>query len=474
MNIIYASSEGFPFVKTGGLGDVTYSLPKELAKNKNLNLCVFLPYYSNIKYNNTFDIQYVTNFEVNLSWRNQYCGIFKSTLNNVTYYFIDNNYYFDRSKPYGDYDDGEKFAFFSKAVLESIYKLNLYPDIIHCHDWQTALIPIFLKGFYSCLDNFRNTKTVFTIHNIEYQGIVHTDFYNEVLGLGDGFFNILHYDNELNFMKGAIILADKVTTVSKTYSHEIKYAYFAHGLHNIINEYSYKIVGIINGIDMDLYNSETDKNIISNFNIHSLDKKVDNKLFLQDKLGLPVNADIPMVCMISRLVSHKGLDLVECVADDILQLPLQFVILGNGEYHFEEFFKHLQYRYPHKVSSNILFDNCLANQIYAGADFFLMPSKTEPCGLSQLIAMRYGTIPIVRETGGLFDTVTYFDEQTSNNGRGFTFKTYNAHDMLHSINNAINVYHNKPILKKLMVNDLNYNSSWQQSANEYLTLYKSI
>lgn len=474
MNIVYASSEGYPFVKTGGLGDVIYSLPKELSKNKDLNISIFLPYYNSIKYNNAFNIEYVTNFNVNLSWRNQYCGIFKSSINNITYYFIDNNYYFDRAKPYGDFDDGEKFAFFSKAVLESIYKLNIYPNIIHCHDWQTSLIPIFLKSFYSNLDNFRNTKTIFTIHNIEYQGKVNNNFFYDILGLSDEYFDILHYNDCLNFMKSAIVLSDKVTTVSKTYSYEIKYPYFSHGLEHIINDYSYKICGIVNGIDNKLYNSQTDNSIKYNFDINSLNKKLDNKIYLQEKLGLPINKNIPMIAIISRLVSHKGIDLIECVADEILKLPLQLVVLGTGDYHFEEFFKNLQYRYPDKISCNILFDGNLANQIYASSDFFLMPSKAEPCGLSQLIAMRYGTIPIVRETGGLFDTVTAFDETSMNDGRGFTFKTYNAHDMLQSIKNAISLYQNKPVLKHLITNDLNYNSSWEKSSEEYLNLYKSV
>ncbi len=474
MNIIYASSEGYPFVKTGGLGDVIYSLPKELSKDKDLNISIFLPYYNTIKYSDKYDIEYVTNFYVNLGWRNQYCGIFKTTLNNITYYFIDNNYYFDRAKPYGDYDDGEKFAFFSKAILESIFKLNLYPDIIHCHDWQTALVPIFLKAFYSHLDNFKNAKTVFTIHNIEYQGKVGNNFFHEVLGLGNEFFDTIHYDDCLNFMKSAIVLSDKVTTVSRTYAHEIKHAYFAHGLQYVINDYAYKISGIVNGIDTQLYNSETDKTIKYNFDLKSLDKKADNKTYLQKQLGLPVNKDIPMIGIISRLVSHKGLDLVEYIADELLQQSVQLVILGTGDYHFEEFFRNLQYRYPDKVSSNILFDAKLANQIYASSDFFLMPSKTEPCGLSQLIAMRYGTVPIVRETGGLFDTVTPFDKTTLNDGRGFTFKTYNAHDMLHSINLALDLYQDKPVLKHLIKNDLDYNSSWTESAKESLKLYKSI
>lgn len=473
MNIIYASSEGYPYIKTGGLGDVVYALPKELSKNNDVGISVFLPLYNNIKNNPDFNLKYLTHFTVQLSWRNLYCGVFTSKIDNVTYYFLDNEYYFNRRLPYGDYDDGEKFAFFSKAILESILKLNLNCDILHCHDWQTALVPIFLDAFYKGFSNFYNTKTVFTIHNIEYQGKMNNTFLYDVLGLSEKYFSILHFDDCLNLMKGAIVLSDKVTTVSKTYAHEIKYSYFAHNLQSIINQNFYKITGIVNGIDTDIYNSKTDINIKYNFDENTIFNKAKNKIYLQQKLGLKVCENIPIISVISRLVSHKGLDLIECVFDEMLSLPVQFVLLGTGDEHFENFFKSKQQKYGDRISINITFDSSLAKEIYSASDFFLMPSKSEPCGLSQLIAMRYGTIPIVRETGGLFDTVTPFNYKTLS-GCGFTFKTYNAHDMLNSIKNAISLYNNKEILNTIIKNDLNYDCSWKKSALEYLNLYRQI
>ena len=312
MNILFAASEGAPYIKTGGLGDVIYALPNELANNPDNIISIFLPYYNSIKYNPNYDIEYVTNFGVPLSWRSQYCGLFraKGKKENITYYFIDNDYYFDRQRPYGDYDDGERFAFFSKAVLESLIHLDFTPDVIHCHDWQTALIPLWLKANYCHMERFQRIKTVFTIHNIEYQGKVPDAFFQEVLGLNPYWFNCVHYDTCLNFMKSAIVLADKVTTVSRTYSYEIRHAYFAHGLQDILKEYGYKVTGVVNGIDIDLYNAQKDTTIVNNFENGDLEGKAKNKLALQERLGLPVNKDIPMVGMITRLVAHKGLDLV--------------------------------------------------------------------------------------------------------------------------------------------------------------------
>lgn len=475
MKLLFASSEGAPFIKTGGLGDVIYALPNELANNPDMEIYIFLPYYKAIKNNPKFNIEYVTNFGVPLSWRSQYCGLFKASApkSNITYYFIDNEYYFDRDAAYGYYDDGERFAFYSKAILESLIHLDFTPDIIHLHDWQTALIPLWLKANYCHMERFQRIRTVFTIHNIEYQGKVPDAFFEEVLGLNPYWFNIVHYDTCLNFMKSAIVLADKVTTVSKTYSFEIRHAYFAHGLQNILQEYGYKVTGVVNGIDTDLYNAQKDKTIFCNFEPGDLEGKAKNKTALQERLGLPVNPDIPMVAMVTRLAAHKGLDLVEYVANDLMQMPIQFVVIGTGEERFQNLFYRLAWEHPDKMSANIMFDPVLANQLYAGADIFLMPSQSEPCGLSQLISMRYGTIPVVRETGGLYDTVPALNTETME-GRGFTFKSYNAHDMLGSLQNAVNFYYDEEKRKILATNLMNYDCSWREPVKEYMNIYYSL
>lgn len=473
MKVLFAASEAAPYVKTGGLGDVAYALPNELANNPDVEVAVILPYYKKIKFNPQYNIEFVTSFGVPLSWRVLHCGIFKGTTSkpNFNYYFVDNEYYFNRNNVYGDYDDGERFAYFSRAILEAISHINFYPDVIHCNDWQTALVPAFLKCFYNHIPEYQRIKTLFTIHNIEYQGKVPHAFFREVLGLPEDWHGTMTYDTCLNFMKSAIVLADKVSTVSKTYSFEIRNAYFAHGLENIIQQYSYKLAGIVNGIDTDLYNAQTDKNIYKNFGPGDLDTKAENKMFLQHKLGLPVDRNIPMIAMVTRLASHKGLDLVEYVAGEMMQLPIQFVVIGTGEERFENLFHRLAWENPGKMSANIMFDPVLAQQLYASADLFLMPSKSEPCGLSQLIAMRYGTLPVVRETGGLFDTVQPIDVETGE-GRGFTFKTYNAHDMLNSIKTAIWFYNErKDQLRTVVTHDMELDLSWKEPARQYLDLY---
>jgi starch synthase len=476
MKILFASSEAAPYKKTGGLGDVAYALPNELANHSDVEVAIFLPYYQSIKQNPDYEVEFITNFSVSLSWRSLYCGLFKATTkkDNLSYYFIDNDYYFGgRSSTYGDYDDGERFAYFSKAILESLIHLDFTPDVIHCNDWQTALVPVFLKANYCHMERFQRIRTVFTIHNIEYQGKVPDSFFSEVLGLNEYWFNILHYDTCLNFMKAAIVLSDKVTTVSKTYSYEIRHAYFAHGLQNILQEYSYKIDGIVNGIDTDLYNPKTDPVIFQSFGPGDLKGKNANKTALQKKLNLPVNPDIPVVGMISRLVAHKGLDLVEYVADELMNMDIQLVVIGTGEDKFQNLFWRLAWEHPDKMSANILFDPVLANQVYAGSDLFLMPSQSEPCGLSQLISMRYGAIPVVRETGGLYDTVPALNPETME-GRGFTFKTYNAHDMLGTLQNAVSFWHDVPKRKQLMTNIMKYDSSWKEPVKQYLNIYNSL
>ncbi len=475
MKILFASSEAAPYLKTGGLGDVAYALPNELANNKDVEIAVIIPYYKKIKENPDWDIEFIASFAVPVSWRLQHCGIFKATTkkSNLTYYFVDNEYYFLRDSAYGYYDDGERFSYFSRAVLEALAYIDFYPDVIHCNDWQTALVPVFLRAFYGYREEYKGIKTLFTIHNIEYQGKMPFDFFGDVLGLPDDWMGTMTYDDCINFMKAAIVVSDKVSTVSKTYSFEIRHAYFAHGLENILQQYSYKLAGIVNGIDTDLYNPQTDSSLFKNFKPGDLNGKLKNKLALQEKLGLPQSADTVMIGMITRLVAHKGIDLVEYVAGDLMNLPIQLVVIGTGDERFENLFRRLAWEHPDKMSANILFDPVLANQLYAGADLFLMPSQCEPCGLSQLISMRYGTIPIVRETGGLFDTVPAINPETME-GRGFTFKLFNAHDMLHSVNNAIEFIKDTEKRKTIMKNIMTYDSSWKEPVKEYLNLYNNL
>ncbi len=472
MKLLFASSEGAPFIKTGGLGDVAYALPRALSEREDMEVTVVLPYYAAVKNKFASEMKFVCNFGVPLSWRNAYCGVFRTQCGKVTYYFIDNEYYFLRSSAYGDFDDGERFAFFSKAILEMLQHIDYYPDVIHLNDWQTALIPVFLKAHYSHLEMYRKIKTVFTIHNIEYQGKMPYTFCDEVLGLSAEYRQYLQYGDCLNFMVSAIKLADKVTTVSQTYAEEIKDAFFAHGLQYVINDYSWKVSGIVNGIDMESFDPETVKSIV-NFSVDVLSGKKENKLALQRELNLPENPDVPVIGMVTRLVSHKGLDLVEYIFEEMMRREIQVVLLGTGDRRFEDFFRFMQWKYPSKVSANLKFDPALSNKIYASSDLFLMPSKSEPCGLAQMISMRFGTVPIVRETGGLKDTVIPYNPQTGE-GRGFTFVTYNAHDMLSAIDRAIDMYYNdKESFAKVQHNGMVSDFSWAASAQKYVDLYQN-
>lgn len=473
MKILFAAGEAAPFVKSGGLGDVAQALPAELSKVRDVEVCVFIPYYKSIKENPAIEVEFVKSFGVQVAWRREHVGIFKavSKSKKLKYYFVDNEHYFYRDGIYGHYDDGERFTYFSLAILEAMRQLNYFPDVIHCNDWQTALIPVLKKALYSGI--YDNIRTVFTIHNIEYQGKMPNEFMNDVIGVDEYWRGVLTYDNCINFMKSAIVAADKITTVSRTYAHEIRHAYFAHGLQNILKENEYKIAGIVNGINTDLYNPVKDKTIFADFSSSDISGKATNKAELQKMLGLPVRSDVPMITMITRLVSHKGLDLVEYVMGELMERDLQFVVIGTGDEKYADMFNFNAYVHPDKMSANIVFNSTLANRVYAGADMFLMPSKSEPCGLSQLIAMRYGTVPIVRETGGLFDTVPPLNIETLE-GRGFTFKGYNAHDMLGAIDRCIDFYGNKEKWNKHIKNLIKYDSSWKEPVKEYLKIYNEI
>ena len=475
MKILLATSEAAPYIKTGGLGDVAAALPKALAVSPNTEVAVFLPYYKAIKDNQEFEIEYVTNFTVPLAWRNVYAGLFRAVTKKkkLQYYFIDNEYYFYRDGCYGHYDDGERFAFFSKAILESLGHLDWYPDVIHANDWQTALVPVFLRAHYMKAEKYRPIKTLFTIHNMEYQGRFPDSFVDEVLGLPGDWKGTMQFDNATNLMKAAILTSDRVSTVSRTYANEIQDPYYAHGLHDVLRQHAYKLSGVVNGIDTEVFDPAADALIYANFDAATLEKKAENKKFLQERLGLAVRDDIPMVVMVTRLVGHKGVDLVQAVMDDLMQDDLQLVILGTGERQYEDMFRSYAANFPAKMSANILFDNTLSHQVYAGADLVLMPSKQEPCGLTQLIAMRYGTVPIVRETGGLFDTVPAYNVETGE-GRGFTFKSYNAHDMLGAVRRAAELFRDKEHWTALQKHDMAADSSWKNAVQDYWNIYREM
>jgi starch synthase len=470
MKVLYASSEALPFAMSGGLADVAGALPKALRK-RFIGCRVVMPLYSSISEELRSKMTFVCSITVPVAWRRQYCGVFEAHMDGVIYYLIDNQYYFNREGMYGHYDDAERFAFFSRAVLEIIPYIGFTPDIIHCNDWQTALIPVYLDTFYKYDDLYKNMKTVFTIHNIQYQGKYGKELIGDVLGIPYERESIIEYDDCVNFMKGAIQCSNKVTTVSPTYSKEILDPYYSHGLDSILKEFTYKLTGIVNGIDVDVYNPETDKLIYKNFNADDMSGKAYNKQKLQEELGLPVRDNAPVIGIVTRLVKHKGLDLVKCVFEEILKADVQFAILGSGEWEFESFFNEMAQKYPDKVGLKIGFNPQLAHRIYAGADIFLMPSQSEPCGLAQMVALRYGTIPIVRETGGLNDTIS---DSGDGIGNGFTFKSYNAHDMLNTVWRALEGYSDKQGWQTLKERAMRCDNSWGTSANAYIKLYKEI
>lgn len=469
MKIVFAASECGPFIKTGGLGDVIGALPPELARGGD-EISVFVPYYKKIKEKYESELEYICCFDVYLSWRKLYCGIFKKQISdNFNVYFVDNEYYFMRDECYGHPDDGERFAYFSKAVLEAFYHLDMNPDAVHCHDWQTATIPLLLKSTYGLIDRYAKIKTVLSIHNVEYQGKADLNFVTDVLGISAQWNSVCEFDGLFNGLKSGIVLCDKLSTVSPTYAFELRHAYFAHGLAEIISENSYKMTGILNGIDENV-GPASDEYLYKKYRAGRYKTKLENKAFLQETLGLRVDENIPVVGMISRLVTHKGLELLERVGDEIAGRGIQLVILGTGDARFENFFRQLAARHPGMVSANITFSNELASRVYAGSDFLLMPSKSEPCGLSQMIAMKYGTVPIVRETGGLFDTVYPYNPETGE-GRGLTFKIFNAHDMLDAVVRAAELYRDKNKMKALVKNIMSIDFGWKNAAEEYKKLY---
>ena len=470
MKVLFATSEAYPFIKTGGLGDVAGALPSELVK-LGVDARVILPYYSDIadKYKST--MSYIGNLSVPVAWRNQYCGVFEQTVGGVKYYFIDNEYYFKRTGIYGFYDDAERFAFFSRAILEVLWLIDFYPDVLHANDWHTALVPVYLDAYYIQREEYKNIKTLFTIHNIEFQGKYGREILLDVVGLKKEKESILDYAGLVNFMKGAIESSNAVTTVSQSYAKEILDPFYSYGLEGILRERSYKISGVVNGIDVNLYNPSKDKALFAKFDKKNISGKLDNKKGLCSMLNIAYSENTPIIAMITRLTEQKGMDLVMRVIEDILSRDVQLIVLGTGDWRYETKLRDIESRYPEKMKALITFSSDLANKIYASSDMFLMPSKFEPCGLSQMIAMRYGTIPIVRETGGLRDTVIPFD---GDNGTGFTFYSYNAYDMLGAIDRAISVYNDKDNWAKLIKNAMSADFSWKKSAKEYVKIYEKL
>ena len=465
--IMFVASEAAPFIATGGLAEVIGSLSKAIAKDDTFDVRVIIPLYQDIKKEFRKDFKFIGNIFVPLSWRNQYCGIFEYEKDNVKFYFVDNEYYFKRPGCYGYYDDGERFAFFCRSVMEILSFLNFYPDILHCHDWQAALATLYLKTIYCFRPEYQFIRSVFTIHNIEYQGKYSLDILEDLFGISNRYRYLVEYDRCINLMKGAIECSERFSTVSPTYAGEIKDPYYAHGLDAIICRNEFKLCGILNGIDVDFYNPKTDKSLFANYDAEDVSNKSICKEELQRMLNLPVKPDTPIIAMITRLVAHKGLDLVREVIEQVLRQDVQFVLLGTGDSTYENYFSDLARRYPGKVVSIISFNSDLSRKIYAGADLFLMPSKSEPCGLSQMIASRYGTVAIVRETGGLRDSIQPYGA----GGNGFTFHDYNAYDMLYVINEALGVYRNKEAWKELQKKAMLTDFSWATSAKYYIGLY---
>ena len=476
MKILFAASESVPFVKTGGLADVVGALAPVLAKEGH-DVRVIIPMFGAIPQEYQQQMTHVCDFEVQLGWRRQYCGIEMIRKDGVTWYFMDNKYYFGRPYIYGmGGDEYERFGFFCRGVLNMLPLTGFQPDVIHAHDWQSGMIPALLRIQYAHLPFYTGIKTVFTIHNLQYQGIFGIREVQDILGLGDS----LWTDDKLecfgcaNFMKAALVYTDLITTVSPSYAEEIQTAYYGERLDGLLRARNRELSGVLNGIDMNEYDPATDSRIARNFTFENLEGKAACKKALQEDLGLDVKPDTPVIGMVGRLSNQKGLDLVDYVISDIMRQDVQLVVLGMGEGRYFNLFSWAETEYKGRVAARFTMDHNLAHRIYAGADMFLMPSQFEPCGLSQMIAMRYGTVPIVRETGGLRDTVLSYNE-FNGEGNGFTFFNYNAHDMLHTIERASDYYKNKPdVWKKLQERGMKGDYSWDHSAREYVRLYESL
>ena len=471
MKVCFIAAEAAPFVKVGGLGDVIGSLPKAL-RELGVDARVILPLYSSID-RERFGLKYKAYQFVDLGWRHSYCGIFETEVDGVPCYFVDTEQYFNRASIYGQADDGERFAFFSKAALEILPALDFKPDVVNVNDWHTALSVIYLDVLKSREAEFyKDMKSVLSIHNIEFQGRFNPYEMGNLFGLENKYFDALIYNGDVNLLKGAIQLADRVNTVSETYAREILDPYFSYGLDKILTVEQGKLRGILNGIDVDKFNPKTDPMIPVNYDLKTFEDKVQNKLAFQKEMDLEVNADIPLIGMVTRLTHQKGIDLILQASEEILKTGAQLVILGTGDAHYESALRSLEHYRHDRVRSILLFSNEMSAKIYAASDLFLMPSKTEPCGLSQLIAMRYGTVPVVHRVGGLRDTVIPF---TGVEGNGFTFESFQAGDMMDAIYRAVTCFYQSPDeWKQIIKNNLQKDVSWEQSAKKYLDLYHEV
>ena len=475
--VLFVASECVPFVKTGGLADVVGSLPKYLDKEQ-FDVRVMLPKYMMIPDHFKQNMQYKTHFYMELNWRSQYVGVLESVVDGITFYFIDNEFYFSGMKPYGNiYEDIEKFTFFSRACLSALPVIDFRPDIIHCHDWQTGLVPVYLHDSFQGGEFFRGIKTIMTIHNLKFQGVWDKKTIKNITGLGDYYFSQdkLEAYGDANYLKGGIVYADYVTTVSDSYANEIRMPFYGEGLDGLMNAKANRLVGIVNGIDYNEYNPETDPFIVQHYNAKNFRKeKVKNKCALQEELGLEVNDKKFMIGIVSRLTDQKGFDLIDYVIEEICAEDTQLVVLGTGEEKYEHLFRHFAWKYSNRVSANIFYSNERSHRIYAACDAFLMPSLFEPCGLSQLMSLRYGTVPIVRETGGLRDTVQPYN-QYEGTGTGFGFCNYNAHEMLGTVRYAKDVYYNhRREWNKIIDRGMAADFSWSASARKYEDLYNRM
>ena len=469
MKILFAASEAVPFIKTGGLADVAGSLPKALAQAGH-EVKVILPLYEGIGDQWRSQMTFLKYFNVTLSWRQVYCGLFQLEREGVTYWFVDNEYYFKRWQIYGHFDDCERFAYFSRAVVETPGQLDWSPDIIHCNDWQTAMIPVFYRVLYQYHQEYENIRILYTIHNIQYQGVYGKEVITELMGIPTYHTNLLEFDGMVNLMKGAIETADRITTVSPTYAKEILDPWYSYGMDRALVRRQDGIVGILNGIDVVGYNPETDPNIPKHYSAAKIQGKKDCRKALLEECHL-TDTNAPVIGIVTRFVAHKGIQLVQQTFHEMLQMGCRFVILGSGERLYEDFFREMQAEYPEQVHVTVGFVPAMARRIYAGADIFLMPSQNEPCGLAQMVAMRYGTIPVVRETGGLKDSV--FDAG-GENGNGFTFKTYDAYDMLDAVKRACALFGDKRKWNALVRHAMKCDYSWNTSAEQYMELYRSV
>ena len=478
MKIALLASEGAPYAKSGGLGDVMEALPGALSRMDGNEVALLLPYYKKIKENPAYEVEQVAQFYVSLGWRQQYCGVMqlKNRTDGVQVYFLDSQYYFGGRDGaiYGHGDDAERFAFFSKACLDALVAVDFIPDVIQCNDWQTAPVPTFLAAWYYPL--FPGTKCMFTIHNVEYQGWADDSFFQDVLALPWQWRPCMEMNGAINVMKGAIETAHMVTTVSENYSRELMYPYYAHGLDGVLSRNAWKLTGITNGIDVNTFNPEKDPALTAHYNAQTLESgKAACKAALQQEVGLPVKADTPLMVMVTRLAGHKGLDLLCHAARRLLwERDCQLLILGTGEAQYEEFFRQLEREFPDQVAAKITFDLALAARIYAGGDVYLMPSKSEPCGLSQMNAMRYGTVPVVHATGGLKDTVPGVDEK-GQGGLGFTFQSYNADDFHGAVSRCLDLYDGqRETFRELQRRDMEQDFSWDKPARKYMELFTKM